>query len=154
MRYSPLHSAGADLARSRLKDATMRASTMHAIHFAAILVLISLNAQATQAPRAPSPFCYGEAETTVKVQAFLKAHAGSKLAIMEGDEAVAWMESFNTLPPLSNFVADKIWTVENLPDDTKHFRLAFFVDHETCFNMRMPVAEYVAISEHAKRNNH
>ena len=82
-----------------------------------------------------NPFCYGEAETTVKVQAFLKAHAGSKLSIMEGDAAVAWMESFNTLPPLSNFVADKIWTVENLPEDSRYFRLGFFLHNELCFNL-------------------
>ena len=101
-----------------------------------------------------NPFCYGEVETTVKVEAFLKAHAGSKLAIMEGDAAVAWMESFNTLPPLSNFVADKVWKVENVKEDSGHFRLGFFLRNEMCFNMRMPVDEYVAISEHAKRNNH
>ena len=100
------------------------------------------------------PFCFGEAETTVKVQAFLKAHAGSKLAIMEGDAAVAWMEAFNTLPPLSEFVADKIWTVENLSEDSKYFRLGFFLHNELCFNMRIPIAVYVAITEHAKRNNH
>ena len=100
------------------------------------------------------PFCFGEAETTVKVQAFLKAHDGSKLAIMEGDEAVAWMEAFNSLPPLSDFVADKIWTVENFKEDSKAFRLAFFFKNETCFNMRMPIEEYIAISEHARRNNH
>ena len=88
------------------------------------------------------------------MQAFLKAHAGSKVSIMDGDAAVAWMESFNTLPPLSEFVADKIWTVENPKEDGGHFRLAFFFEHETCFNMRMPVDEYIAITEHAKRNNH
>ena len=101
-----------------------------------------------------NPFCYGEVETTVKVQAFLKAHAGSKLAIMEGDKAVAWMEAFNTLPPLSEFVADKIWTVENLSEDSKYFRLGFFLHNDLCFNMRIPIAVYVAITEHAKRNNH
>ena len=100
------------------------------------------------------PFCFGEAETTVKVQAFLKAHDGSKLAIMDDDEAVAWMEAFNTLPPLSNFVADKIWKVENFQEDDSHFRLGFFLQNELCFNMRMRIDEYDAITEHAKRNNH
>ena len=117
-------------------------------------MLAATSARAVEIGRAPTPFCLGEVEATVKVQAFLKDHDGASLTILEDDAAASWLEVYNRIPPASHFVADKLWFVANPKEDGDHILIALFSKNQTCANTRMPMDEFEFIIKKSRANNH
>ena len=122
---------------------------MHTIHAVALAVSI-MAAVPAYAGGLHSLFCFGEAEITVKVQAFQRENSSAELQILEGEDAAAWAQSYNTMRPASNFKIDKIWVISDPKVNANEFLVAFFSKNQTCTNTSMPVEMYNAIVEHAK----
>ena len=125
---------------------------MRSLFIAAMLAATS--ARALEIGQAPTPFCLGEVEATVKVQAFLSAHDGAALTILEDDAAAAWLEEYNKIEPVSRFIADKLWAIANPEEDPGHMRVALFFRNNTCYNERMPMGEFEFITNKSRKNNH
>ena len=125
---------------------------MRSLFIAAMLAATS--ARAIDVGQSPTPFCLGEVDATVKTQAFLAAHNGASMDIFEGEVAAAWVDAFNSVPPASRFVADKIWVIDNPKEDRGYLRVALFFHNETCSNMRIPLGEFEFITKKSRENNH
>ena len=122
---------------------------MHTIHAVALAVSI-MAAVPAYAAGSYGPFCLGEADATVKVQAFLRGHDGATLQILEGEAAAAWAQSYNTLRPASDYPIDKVWVIADPKANAAELRIALFSKSQTCMNVLMPVDIFKSIVEHAK----
>ncbi len=94
------------------------------------------------------PFCIGQSDATAQVRAMTKTNPDVHLEIIEGDDAAAWIASFNALPPISDYVADTLWVISS-PTWTDVV-VGFFHDGTTCLSRQLPVAMFAAIQAHAR----
>lgn len=116
-------------------------------------LVVSARAEPAQMHIPDSPFCIKEADATAKVQAFLKAHDGATLDVLDDESAAAWIDAYNNgLPPSTDYQADKIWIISDpkRADDT--LLLELFVRGETCHGLMLPMRMFAAIVAHEREN--